>query len=146
MANNSTLPKEEWKRLATELFPEMKNIYEQEDSAWQVLFDLLQMAVEAHKINDTEKLNTIYQFTRWCYAQKDIEPELWTAAFAAFYEHLVDDPITLNSIPVWVEPEIFQEMLRQFKRQLELTQEPERFQQLLKEYDLVNSTNFSKQS
>ncbi len=124
-----------------ELFPDRRTLYQQENSIWNVLFDLLPMAVEAHRENNIEALKAIYRFTEWCHEQKKTHPEFWEAASAAFYEHLVDDVVTLEAIPDWVSPEVFQDMREQFARQM--ADQPVSFQELVREYNKARGTNFS---
>lgn len=126
-----------WRSLAIQLFPGMRSMYEQEDeSIWDVLFDLLPDAVDAHRAQNTEKLKRIYTFTRWCHQQKDVEPGIWEAACVAFYEHLIDDEITLKAIPYWVKPETFEDLLPVFESRLG----QEEYRDLLTEYNRVNGT------
>jgi hypothetical protein len=47
------------------------------------------------------------------------EEALWNPAGVAFYEHLVDDPHTLEQIPIWLSPEVFSGVLGLFKWRME---------------------------
>jgi hypothetical protein len=139
----------DWRSLAIELFPEMKEIYQQEnETVWQVYFDLFPSAIEAHKENNIEKLTRIYCFSEWCHTQKEAEPELWEAASAAFYEHLIDDEVTFKAIPYWVKPEIFRDIQDELQSRLKNAEQyplkqTERFHSLLLIYNKVNGTDFT---
>jgi len=128
-----------WRRLAIELFPERQSIYQQEnESIWDVLFDLLPAAIEAHRVHNLAELQRIYKFTEWCHTQKDVNPDIWQAAYTVFYEHLVDDKITLEAIPHWVKPTVFQAMRSEFEQRLEKSG----FRELVTKYNKVNGTAF----
>jgi len=70
------------------------------------ILDFLHFRVrDAHRTGDTAELNRIYGFAKWCLEQRS--GELSNAAAVAFYEHLVDDEVTLRSINSWITPEMF---------------------------------------
>ena len=123
-----------WRRLALELFPEMRRFIQEKDTSYYWVFmDLLPMVVRAHEAEDTSALRRIYRFAEWCFEQRHRAPDLCNAAATAFYEHLVDKPVTLEAIPRWVKPEIFEDMEYEFKRRLD-RQGPNRFQELVDRY------------
>ncbi len=129
----------EWRELAIQLFPESVGLYQQEsETVWDVLFDLLPNVAEAHETRNVDELTRIYKFTEWCHDQKDIDPEIWTAALAAFYEHLIDEEVVLHAIPRWVKPTTFKDLIATFRERLG----QEQYQQLLAEYNHVNGTDF----
>ena len=63
---------------------------------------------KAHKQNDTEELDKIYDFAEWSLNHKS--PDLSNAAGVSFYEHLVDHPITARSIPRFIKPHVFEDV------------------------------------
>jgi hypothetical protein len=129
----------EWRELAIQLFPERVDLYKQEsETVWFVLFDLLSDVVDAHDTQNVEELTRIYKFAEWCHGQKDIDPETWTAALVAFYEHLIDGEVVLHAIPRWVKPTTFKDLTPTLRERLG----QEQYQQLLTEYNHVNGTDF----
>jgi|SRR5919108_141450 hypothetical protein len=142
---------ESWRKLAIELFPERKGVYETpEETVWSVIFDLHDEVVQAHEKNDLNLLQRIYRFTEWCHSQKEVEPEIWTAAYAGFYEHLVEDEATYFAIPQWINPEIFREILPEFEDRLDNKvkypfKTPGGFNELLEYYNEKRGTNFTRE-
>jgi hypothetical protein len=138
-----------WRRIALRLFPDMREtIQDEETTIWWVFFDLLPIALEAHKANDKDRLKNIYALAEWCHQQRRQAPELWKAAYAAFYEHLIDDEAAFEAIPYWVPPEIFHDMRDEFERRIEILEgsgrwEKGKFQELLAKYNQVNGTEFN---
>ena len=101
----STLP--EWRRRAVTLVPDLHDHLDEDDTIYNVFFELLPRCVAAHRTNDVRfELSRIYEFAAWCLRHE--EKDLWNAAGVAFYEHLVDEPETQESIPQWLEPDIFE--------------------------------------
>jgi len=124
-----------WREQAILLFPERASLYQQpNESIWDVLFDLLPEVIQAHALQDLEQQKRIYEFTEWCHSQKILEPEIWSAAIAAFYEHLPDNEITLKAISHWVKPQTFEDLKHTFQKNLEA----EVYQQLFFEYQQIN--------
>jgi hypothetical protein len=142
---------ESWRKLAIELFPERKSVYEDpEETVWAVIFDLHDEVGSAHETNDLDSLKKIYKFTEWCHLQKGIEPEIWKAAYAGFYEHLVEHEATYLAIPQWVSREVFRDMLPEFEDRLDNKvkypfQTPGSFNDLLTYYNEKRGTNFRKE-
>jgi hypothetical protein len=140
---------ETWRELAIRLFPDHAGIYAEEDeTVWQVFFDLQHSVVRAHEANDVDRLEKIYSFAEWCHTQKGIEPEYWTAAYAAFYEHLGEKAITYYALPNWVKPAVFKDILGELEDRLDNKEKypfdtPGSFKQLLEMYDAVNGTSFA---
>lgn len=140
---------EPWRELAIRLFPDHATIYaEESETVWQVLFDLKQAVIRAHEADDVDQLKRIYSFAEWCHTQKDISPEYWTAAYAAFYEHLAEETVTYNAIPYWVKPTVFSDILGELEDRLDNKLKypfdtPGSFQHLLEIYDSVNGTSFA---
>ena len=132
----------DWRKLALELFPELRTyIRDKETTIYWLFFDLLPIAVAAHKAQNTKKLEVIYRFADWCHKQKDRAPDIWNAAYTAFYEHLVDDEVTLEAIPYWIKPGLFQDMRDEFEKRLERKGKG-KFRELLKRYNEANSIDF----
>ncbi len=129
-----------WRRVALELFPEHR--YWIQDtrltfSIWQLFFDLLPMAVEAHHSSDTALLARIYKYAEWAWKQKRA-PEIQMAASAAFYEHLIDDSSSMHDIPRWLTPEVFDGVKGLFQERLT----PEAYGALVRSYNAVHHTKF----
>jgi len=96
-----------WRQKAINCFPELKQDFEDpETSIYGVFFEILPALIEAHKKQDTERIEKIYGFAEWCFKQK----ELWNAAGVAFYEHLVDYEETKLEIEKWVKFDIYKEI------------------------------------
>jgi hypothetical protein len=123
-----------WRRLALELFPEMRRLWQDpETSYYWIFFDLLPLTVAAHEAGNTEELERIYRFGEWCFKQRRRAPDVWNAAYTAFYEHLVDKDVTLEGIPFWVPPDIFEEMKFEFEKRLNRRGEG-KFEELVRKY------------
>src|SRR5215831_14309238 len=98
-----------WRRKAIEYFPELKKEFEDpECNPYTVFMELLGLLRPAHQENNTLLLQKIYAYAEWCTLQK--AKDLWNAAGVGFYEHLGDHPITLENIPQWVKPEIYEQV------------------------------------
>ena len=139
---------EPWRELAVQLFPERKGVYEDpNERVWFVLFDLHDSVVAAHEANDIDMLRKIYTFAEWCHSQKESNPEIWEAAYMAFYEHLVEDRATYAAIPEWLPPAVFEDVLPEFEDRLDNKEKypgdrPGTFEELLQMYDAVRGTDF----
>jgi hypothetical protein len=97
---------EEWRRLALDLFPYLREDLEEDDSnIYTIFFEILSRCKEAHERGEEEELGRIYSYAEWCFNQED--KTLWNAAGVAFYEHLVDEAITRTAIPQRLKPDIF---------------------------------------
>jgi hypothetical protein len=138
-----------WREVAIKFFPERAHLYaEPAETLWSVLFDLHDAVLAAHRNGDQEALARIYAFAAWCHAQKDADPQLWTAASAAFYEHLVDNPLTYREIPRRLSPEICAGMIPEFKDRLDNKErypddDAGSFAALARRFDEVHGTGFS---
>jgi hypothetical protein len=98
-----------WRQKAISCLPELRKDFENpETSIYGVFFEMLPALVEAHKQNDTDRLQNIYDYAEWCFKRK--EKDLWNAAGIAFYEHLADYEETRYEIPKWVKYEIYKEI------------------------------------
>lgn len=144
----ATAGSKSWREIAIKLFPDRASIYSQaEETVWSVLFDLKDAVVAAHENRDEGTLERIYRFAEWCHSQKDADPELWTAAYSAFYEHLVDNQVTYREIPNRLSPEVFADMIPEFKQRLDnreqyLGDDVGTFAELARRFDEVHGTNF----
>lgn len=124
-----------WRRKAVEAFPDLRRAFEQPDTTiYQVFFELLPRVQTAHARTDELELQRIYDFARWCLHQK--ADDLWNAAGVAFYEHLVDEPFTLNEIPRWLQPDVFETCKNLFEARME----PDQFKELCERYSRRNET------
>ena len=95
-----------WRHKAIETFPDLRAEFEKPSiSIYGVFFELFPRVRDAHARGDTAELQCIYNFARWCFDQK--HGDLSGAAVVAFYEHLVDEPLTRDQIPRWLPPKIF---------------------------------------
>jgi len=95
-----------WRHRAIELFPDLREEFEDpEATIYNVFLELLPRVREAHARGDIEEMKRLYGYAEWCFQQK--AKELWNAAGVAFYEHLVDDPITFDAIPEWLPRPVF---------------------------------------
>jgi hypothetical protein len=90
---------------------------------------------DAHERADTQELQRIYDYARWCFHQKAVA--LWNAAAVAFYEHLVDEPTTRGQIPRWLQPDVFDGCRGLFEARLE----PEQFRELCERYSRRHETH-----
>lgn len=127
-----------WRRKAIESFPELRKEFEDpETSIYGVFLELLPMAREAHSTNDRETLVKIYTYASWCARQK--EQILWNAAGVSFYEHLVENEMTLEGIPEWVPSDIFVETKGLMALMLN---DADKYAELIRAYNKRNKTNF----
>lgn len=107
-----------WRRKAIECLPEQRVFFEQPDTTiYQVFFEFLPATLEAHKQNNTEQLEKCYEVAEWCFRQK--QRDLWNAAGVAFYEHFANYDITLQAVPYWIAPDIYQEIRDLLELQLD---------------------------
>ena len=107
-----------WRQRAIELFPDLREDFEDSDTTiYDVFCELLPRVREAHARDDNEELRRIYSYAEWCMHQD--AHDIWNAAGVAFYEHLVDDPLTFAAIPSWVPPDVFMSVSGLFEARLE---------------------------
>ncbi|MBV8934017.1 MAG: hypothetical protein JOZ47_22760 [Kutzneria sp.] len=79
----------EWRGEAAARFPELRLFLERDSWSCHVfLFEVLQLAVEAHRTADEDVLSRAYGFAQWCFEQP--EQFLSNAAVVSFYEHVFD--------------------------------------------------------
>ena len=107
-----------WRRKAIETLPELSKEFEKPDtSIYDVFMDMLPAAIQAHKENNTVRLQAIYNFAEWCFRQK--EKDLWNSAGVVFYEHLGDYEATSKEISKWVRRDIYNEIRGLLERRLD---------------------------
>jgi hypothetical protein len=132
-----------WRRIAIEMFPERRRLIQDNSfvfSIYSMFFELLPLAREAHEHQDADLLQRIYRYAEWCWQQRRRSKYVYDAAAVAFYEHLVDRPDTLQAIPQWLKPPIFEDMIGVFRPRLE----KEEFKKLLANYDDIHGTQFAE--
>lgn len=94
-----------WRRRALEQFPELRpSLNDPEYTIYRLFFDLLPMAVEAHRAGDDLRLAPIYEYDEWC--AREPSEQLWNPAGVAFYEHLFDQPSLRSAVPRWLSSDI----------------------------------------
>jgi hypothetical protein len=79
-----------WRRRAIESFPELHSALsdpEEVFSVYALWFELLPMVKEAHRADDGDLLDRIYDYAEWSIQQQ----ELCNAVAVAFYERLLDE-------------------------------------------------------
>lgn len=107
-----------WRRRAIECAPELKKEFEQGDlTPYTVFSELLPITIQAHKDNDHNRLNKIYDFAEWCFRQKN--EKLWNAAGVCFYEHLGDADESFQQFHNWVKKEIYIDIRDLLNRRLD---------------------------
>jgi hypothetical protein len=133
-----------WKRLAVRLFPEHSSgldaFQKPHMSIYQVFFALKDDVDEHIQLNNQEGLKRVFEFTEWCFEQKNHSQDIWNAAATAFLEHLADNDKRAEIIPTWVKPDIFLAMKSEFKKRRE-RDGAGKFQILLENYNQANLTN-----
>src|SRR5689334_15014008 len=95
-----------WRQKAISCLPEFRTDFENpKTSIYGVFIEMLPALIEAHKRQDTDRMQSIYDYAEWCFSQK--EKDLWNAAGVSFYEHLGDQEETRNEMNKWVKYEIY---------------------------------------
>ncbi len=134
-----------WKRIATQLFPEHSSgpdaFQKPHMTIYQVFFRLRKDVEKYIQLEDQEGLKRVFEFTEWCFQQRNQNRDVWNAAATAFLEHLADNDENPEIIPLWVKPDIFLDMKSEFMKRRERDGEG-KFQKLLEKYNQVNSTDF----
>jgi hypothetical protein len=106
-----------WRQKAIEVCPDLRKEFEDpEMTIYEVFFELLPRVRQAHSRGDNDELRLIYAYAEWCFAQK--ARDLWNSAGVAFYEHLVDNPVTFAAIPQWLSPGVFADVRTLFEARL----------------------------
>lgn len=95
-----------WRQKAIDIAPELKKDFEDPDlSPYTVFSELHSLLREAHKNNDVERIQKIYDYAEWCSKQK--EEKLWNAAGVSFYEHLADDELVFSQFTNWIKKDVY---------------------------------------
>jgi hypothetical protein len=92
-----------WRPTAIELFPHLERELRGRRAGYTIyslLGDLRIDAEKAHSRGDEDLLRRIYGFAEWCSRQR--AEELWNAAGVAFYEHLFENPTTIDRVLPWL--------------------------------------------
>lgn len=130
-----------WRRIAHELFYDLRFQFNQkDDSIYSLLVFLRERLIEAHRDNNLIEQDKIYNYAEWCFNQYRRSRYLHNAICVGFYEHLVEDEITLKAIPYKVKPYIFEDVQGLFEWML--NKDKDRYKELVAEYNRVNNTDF----
>lgn len=98
-----------WRNKAIEIAPALQREFESPDfSIYSVFSELLNLLQESCIKNDVQKIQSIYDYAEWCFAQND--QKLWNATGVAFYEHLGDHDEIYLSIPARLKKEIYKDI------------------------------------
>ena len=134
-----------WRRLVIELFPEYNKGFwafqRGRMSLTMIFFELKNDLDEKIEIGDSEWIQNVFYFCEWCFKQRMRNPGIWNAAATAFVEHLADDEIRPKLIPIWVKPDMFEDMQYEFMKRRE-REGKGKAQQLFDEYNKVHGTEF----
>jgi hypothetical protein len=123
-----------WRQKAIQIAPELKHEFQQPDLSPNIIFtELLALLEEAHRGNDSDRIEKIYNYAEWCFQQKD--QKLWNAAGVSFYEHLGDNELVFSQFTRWISKEIYLEI----RGLLELRLTDEQVRELDKYYGWKNS-------
>jgi hypothetical protein len=130
-----------WRRIALDLFYDLRFQFNQsDDSIYSLLGFLRDRLIEAHRNNDFGEQDKIYNYAEWCYNQYRRSNYLNNAICVGFYEHLVEDEITLKVIPYKVKPYIFEGVMTLFEWMLR--KDEGSYKELVEEFNRINNTNF----
>ena len=134
-----------WKRIAISLFPEHRFGYfgfqQPHMTIYQIFFELQDDVKEFVKNRNQEGVERIFRYVNWCFAQRYRAHDIWNAAATAFVEHLADDDELTNLIPLWIKPEIFEDMWDEFEKRRERKGKG-KFKELVGHYNRENLTNY----
>jgi hypothetical protein len=98
-----------WRRNAIEILPQCRQELQASDANLYTVFrEMKPFLLRAHIAQNLSLLKKIYAFAEWCMRQK--APHIRNAAGVGFYEHLVDDPETMQAISRWVKKDIYLEI------------------------------------
>lgn len=124
-----------WRRKATELF-NIRFGPTQHETIYDVFRTLLRLVKEAHNRGDEDQLKKIYEYAEWCSNQR--ADDLWNAAGVSFYEHLVDDEVTHQAIPLWIKPRIFSIIKGLLNWRIK---DETAYRELVDKFNAINGTN-----
>jgi hypothetical protein len=95
-----------WRQKAIQIAPELKHEFQAADLSTYTMFsELLALLRQAHKDNNVDRIEHIYNFAEWCFQQKD--EKLWNAAGVSFYEHLGDNELVFSQFTKWLKKNIY---------------------------------------
>jgi hypothetical protein len=94
----------DWKNKALELLPALTPVIEHDWSSHVFLGELLPLVWDAHRARDTDSLDRIYGFVRWCFDEPG--QFLANAAVVSFYELLFDEWELRRDIAAWLSPDV----------------------------------------
>jgi hypothetical protein len=94
----------EWKSKALELLPALRPAIEHDWSCHVFLGELLPLVWDAHRAKDSDSLQRIYGFARWCFDQPG--QFLANAAVVSFYELVFDEWDLRREIAGWLPPDV----------------------------------------
>jgi hypothetical protein len=94
----------EWKSKALELLPALQPAIEHDWSCHVFLGELLPLVWDAHRAKDSDSLQRIYGFARWCFDQPG--QFLANAAVVSFYELVFDEWDLRRDIAGWLPPDV----------------------------------------
>lgn len=94
----------DWKIRALELLPTLHSVIDHDWSCHVFLGELLPLVWDAHRAHDTDSLDRIYGFVRWCFDQPG--QFLANAAVVSFYELVFDEWELRHDIAAWLPADV----------------------------------------
>jgi hypothetical protein len=95
-----------WRQKAIDIAPELKKDFQDPDlSPYTVFSALLDLLLQAHRDNNSTRIEKIYDYAGWCFRQKN--QTLWNAAGVSFYEHLGDNELVFSQCTKWLKKDIY---------------------------------------
>jgi hypothetical protein len=91
-----------WRRRAIEAFPSLARDLRASriSNPYDLFTNLRVMAEQAHRQGDEALLQRIYGYAEWGSRQQ--APALWNPVGVAFYEHIVENPATVDRVLPWL--------------------------------------------
>jgi hypothetical protein len=134
-----------WRHLAIELFPEYNKgswAFQRGDmSLCMIFFELKYDLDKKTETEDTEWIRNVFIYCEWCFKQRRRNHGIWNQAATAFVEHLADEDARAELIPIWVKPDMFEDMQYEFMKRREWEGKG-KAQILFDEYNKVHGTAF----
>ena len=94
----------DWKNRALELLPTLRPVIGHDWSCHVFLGELLPLVWDAHRAEDTDTLDRVYGFARWCFDQPG--QFLANAAVVSFYELVFDEWDLRFAIAAWLPADV----------------------------------------